>query len=87
MLHIGDKVKVISVPDHLSEFRNPPEEASMKAIFEGCIGQEYVIEGIDEREYFGKPVIFVELEIGEVEGDGCSHTIYIEEYHIELIKD
>lgn len=88
-MKIGDKVKVIGAPSNLSDVRDPPDEPSLKELFERCIGKTFTIESIENRD-FGDNVsyIFVELEVGEVVGEEpFVHSIYLEEKFIEIVED
>jgi hypothetical protein len=74
-MKIGDRVRLISLPPDL-----PVGDADLptKAIFEKCIGHEFVITGFNE-------IGMAELDI-ESMTDGVGETIWVEPQFLELIS-
>ena len=78
-MKIGDKVRVIGIPEDL-----PDNEMQTKQIFELCLGRVFPIEDLKQVE--GLPYELVELLVGEVVGEAdYLHSIYIEPEFIELV--
>lgn len=68
-MRIGDKVKVVAIPDEL------PETMGTPALFNACLGKVFPIAG------FEGPLI--ELEVGEALGKpSYMHSIWIERDYV-----
>ena len=78
-MKVGDKVRVIGVPEDL-----PDNDMQTKQIFELCLGRVFPIENLKQVE--GLPYELVELLVGEVVGEAdYLHSIYIESEFLEVV--
>jgi len=68
----GDKVKLIGIPPNL-----PDDDLNTRGLFEKCMGQSFVVMGMESVE--GLPYPLVRLDVGRVLGEEpWKHTIWVE---------
>lgn len=73
-MKIGDKVRVLSVPDGV-----PADNTQLLTLFRGCIGKTFPIIKFDDG--------LVELHVGEVFGKSAQHhQIWLEPSQVQLIE-
>jgi hypothetical protein len=76
----GDVVKLIGIPKNLGDANDLPT----RTVFEKCLGQLFVIAGVDSVE--GLPTPLARLDVGDVMGqEPRMHTIWAEPEHLQLI--
>ena len=73
-MKIGDKVRLVGVPDGLEDYPDFPT----KSTFQECIGREFVIAGFND---IGMAEIGIESVTGSV-----GETIWVEPHFLELIS-
>ena len=72
-MKIGEKVRLVGIPDGLEDYPDFPTQST----FEKCIGREFVIAGFNE-------IGMAEIEIESVTGS-VGETIWVERNFLELI--
>jgi hypothetical protein len=72
-MNIGDRVRLIGVPDGLEESPDFPT----KSAFEKCVGREFVIAGFNQ---FGMAELVIDSVTGSV-----GETIWVEPKFLELV--
>ncbi|MBS0234404.1 MAG: hypothetical protein JSR99_13075 [Proteobacteria bacterium] len=73
-MNIGDKVRVLGVPDGV-----PPDNKMLLKLFQGCIGKTFPIVKFDDG--------LVELHVGEVFGKPAEyHQIWLEPSQVQVVE-
>lgn len=73
-MKIGDKVRVLSMPDGL-----PKDNKQLMTLFRGCVGKTFPIAKFDGD--------LIELHVGEVFGKSAEHhQIWLEPSHVQLVE-
>jgi hypothetical protein len=73
-MKIGDKARLVGIPDGLEDSPDFPTRST----FEKCVGREFVIEGFNE-------IGMAEIGIESVTGS-LGETIWVEPNFLELIS-
>ena len=73
-MKIGEKVRLVGIPDGLEDYPDFPT----KSTFEKCIGRDFVIAGFND---IGMAEIGIESVTGSV-----GETIWVEPHFLELIS-
>jgi hypothetical protein len=77
----GDVVRLVGIPPNLSDAKELPT----RTLFEKCLGQTFVIAGIESVE--GVPIPLVRLDVGDVlHQEPWEHTIWVEAEYLNFIE-
>lgn len=73
-MKIGDKVRVLRVPDGV-----PSDNKQLLTLFKGCIGKDFAIAGIEDG--------LIELHVGEAFGKPAEyHQIWLEPAYVRPLE-
>jgi hypothetical protein len=76
----GDVVRLVAVPPNLKDAKDLPT----RTLFEKCLGQIFVIAGVDSVE--GMPTPLARLDVGGVVGqEPWKQTIWVEAEYLRLV--
>jgi hypothetical protein len=75
----GDTVRLIGIPANLRD----DEELATRALFEKCVGQTFVVDGLEQVE--GLPYPLARIDVGDVVGEErWKHTIWVEPEYLQV---
>lgn len=73
-MNIGDKVKVLRMPDGI-----PPGNPQLETLFRGCVGKTFAVNAVDGD--------LIELYVGEAFGKPANyHQIWLEASNLRVLE-
>ncbi|MGB5215395.1 MAG: hypothetical protein WBN88_17325 [Anderseniella sp.] len=79
MVKIGDRVRLVAIPDDLPP-DDEPGALDTNSLFQRCLGRVFPVAGFNALGY-------VELEVGEVNGQPPSmESIWVEPRYLVVVK-